>query len=305
MALAPIGMLDWTARPIPAASGTPVADKFEDLRTYVAIVENGGINAAAASLVVAKSAVSRRLGELEARLGVTLIARTTRSFELTALGRDYHRRAKAILASLAELDEGLVGGSTCTVIRIAVDRDVPIATALQGVAAFQTTSDPPGIEILISEKDGADDADVRLVSAGDRASEAREIASFRWLMVAAPSYLETHGAPKKPSDLKMHRGIGIASARDTSSSGRSAPRPRDLVTVPEIESALGAAIAGIGMARLPSFVVRPYIDDGRLLVILGDPSGAPSSIFASYRANAGLEVKRLVDCLAVHGPRAD
>jgi DNA-binding transcriptional LysR family regulator len=66
-----------------------VADKYEDLRTYVAVIDNGGINAAAAALDIAKSAVSRRLGQLEERLGATLIIRTTRSFEPTAAGRRY------------------------------------------------------------------------------------------------------------------------------------------------------------------------------------------------------------------------
>lgn len=80
-----MAVLDIQKRPIPAV-GCTVADRFEDLRTYVTIVDHGGVNAAAAAMGIARSAVSRRLSDLEARIGVTL-ERTTRHFEPTSAGR--------------------------------------------------------------------------------------------------------------------------------------------------------------------------------------------------------------------------
>ena len=122
-------------RPLPA-DGSTVADKFEDLRTFVSIVDNGGVNAAAAAMGMARSATSRRLSDLEARIGVTLIERTTRRFEPTAAGRSYLRRAREILVAIDELDSGSGGAFGDAAVNVAVSDALALAAVLPAIATF-------------------------------------------------------------------------------------------------------------------------------------------------------------------------
>ncbi|TPG16405.1 LysR family transcriptional regulator [Sphingomonas koreensis] len=116
--------------------GSKVADKFEDLRNFAAVVENGGVNAAAAALGIAKSAVSRRLGELEARLGVSLVERSTRRFEPTALGRDYYTKATTILAALDALDAGMGDSAVVSTVKVMSEPSLMTSLVAPALASF-------------------------------------------------------------------------------------------------------------------------------------------------------------------------
>ena len=283
-----------------APSGRDVADRFEDIRTYVAVVDSGGVNAAAAHLGIAKSAVSRRLGELETRLGVKLIERTTRSFELTALGRDYHRRASEILASLNALDEGLgTGKTTVADITVSIEAGLPPRLLLPAIATFQASEAAAPVRLGVVADPDPRAVDVVVGTAADRKCESRRIGSFRRLLYASPAYLEMHGTPASAAALSDHRRIATASVGDWVVAGRAKARPAAILVVDEIEEALIAATCGIGVAQLPDFVALDAVSRGDLIAILEDSAAAPVEVHASYLRDRSVAVKHFVDALAL------
>lgn len=278
-----------------------MTDKFEDLRTYVAIVESGGINAAAEALGIAKSAVSRRLGELETRLGVTLIERTTRRFELTEHGREYHRGAIAVLASLDELDDGVGSNiSAPTPITICAEQDIGPRLVASALASFRIDADAY-VDLAVGEPGTSDrqsyDIWIKEEGRATNGREARRIGEFDRVLCAAPSYLAERGTPTTLKDLTTHACISITGA--TWRFDAATPRKlRPVMVVPSAEMALIIAIAGAGLVQLPDFVAREAIDDGRLTSVLDERRPRSTPVEIVYAANCTGRIKRLVEHLA-------
>lgn len=280
-----------------------MADRFEDLRNYVAVVSNGGVNAAAEAMGIAKSAVSRRLSELEARLGVTLIDRTTRRFELTAVGRDYHQRAVAILASLDALDRD-VGGSRAPAEHVRVSAESELVTHLlaPALARFQAEHANMVVELTIAGPEPAAGPDVDIListRAAPKSDEGLRLGEFRRLLCGAPSLLETRGSPTSISELAEYPGIAVRGQDAGWKLDGLQPQPFNLVmTVPDVASAITAAIEGVGLALLPKFAAREAIDGGKLTVVLADRLTKPTNVVASYRRESPARVRLLVKYLA-------
>ena len=265
----------------------------------MAVVDCGGVNAAAAQLGIAKSAVSRRLGELEARLGTRLIERTTRSFELTAVGRDYHRRAGEILASLAALDRSLgAEAAEAASITVIVEAGLSAWLLMPSVAAFQFRHDAIPVRITAEQDGNAETADVVISMTARRDRESRPIGSFRNLLCASPAYVEAHGAPTSAADLAGHPGVVAASSGGWELAARAEARPREILVVDRVEDALVAAACGIGLALLPDFVARATVERGELVSLLEGETCTPVTVNASYARNAPIAVRLLVDALA-------
>lgn len=279
-----------------------MADRFEDLRNYAAVVANGGVNAAAEALGIAKSAVSRRLAELEARLGVTLVDRSTRRFELTAVGRDYHRRATEILSALDALDNGVANASgDATTIRIAADEDLIAEVLAMPLAAILATMPGARLELhrLGSGDAGPRDVDL-LITAGATPTghHVTLLGDFRILLCAAPAYIEAHGAPASATDLEGHSGITIGRGDATWILDGPAHLPfHGSAVVPNAAAAAAMAVAGAGIAMLPDFVARRAIADGSLIVLL-EQRAAVRTVSASHPSDSPPIVPLLVDRLA-------
>lgn len=275
-----------------------MADKFEELRTWITIVEAGGVNAAAAKLTIAKSAVSRRLGELEARLGVTLVNRTTRRFELTVTGRTFYTESRRILADMDALERSLHGDADSgSRLVIATDGDLAADFLPDLVASFLGAE--PSATIALNTAPGAeDDADV--IVASRRLSGGRTLATFRRIVVASPVYLASSEALASPADLASHVGIAVTAARGgewTFAAGVDT-RPTTVLEVEDVAAARAAAVAGIGLAHLPGFAVAQAIKAGSLRPVLnGQPS--PDCVIQAAAGNVrSAAADRLLDHLA-------
>ncbi|MDX1795469.1 MAG: LysR family transcriptional regulator, partial [Hydrogenovibrio sp.] len=186
--------------------------QLEDIQIFVRVVEAGGIGKAAEQLNMAKSAVSRRLSELEARLETKLIHRTTRSSHLTEAGQFYYQRSLGLMASVEEMnqrlsdeDRHLEGG-----LRLSI----PLSFGLQHLSPLldEFARRYPKIKLYIDFSDreidlieeGLDMA-VRISDLKDSSVQARKIAPIRFVLVASPGYLEAHGEPKDLQSLKHHQ----------------------------------------------------------------------------------------------------
>ena len=270
-------------------------DRFEDLRTFVVLVQAGGFNTAADRLGIVKSAVSRRMRDLEQRLDVRLVHRTTRQINLTDAGRAYYERAADILAALELLDHSV---RTATheptgTLRISAPVSFSIHCLARALVSFQARHPAISLEVDTSDRfvdlvhDGYDVA-VRIARLKDSALIARRIVTMRHLVCASPAYLDAHGRPKALDDLAGHHGI-VYSYKDedaywTFRDGVVA-RPPSRLRLNNGDVMREAAIAGAGLVYLPSFVVAEAIARNELEVILPGFEREPIAMHAVFPAS--------------------
>jgi DNA-binding transcriptional LysR family regulator len=272
-----------------------VLDRFEDLRTFVTLVQAGGFNAAADRLGIVKSAVSRRIRELEQRLDVRLVQRTTRQIGLTDAGRAYHEQAVSILASLNALDESVRTDThePTGTLKISAPVSFSIHCLARAIVAFQVRYPAISIDVETSDQfvdivhDGYDLA-VRIARLKDSALIARRIVTVRHLVCASPAYLDAHGRPMVPDDLAGHHGI-VYSYKDedaywTFREGVVA-RPETRLRLNNGDVIREAAIAGAGLVYLPSFVTAQAIAHGELEVVLAGHERDPIALHAVFPAS--------------------
>ena len=270
-----------------------MADKFEDLRTYTTVVSCGGVNAAAAEMGIAKSAVSRRVSDLENRLGISLIERTTRRFELTAVGREYFQRARDLLDALERLDADPAGRSSHEEISISARHDILAHLVAPAIATFRARHVDVTLRLL---REGP--ADLSL-SAGVVSDGAIRLGSFEHILCASPGYIAEREEVSSASDLGAHTSIQIDGDTGPGWGAGGGPRrrPRDVVQAPDADVAFALAVSGAGVAQLPDFVAKTAVRDGRLTVILAGQEPPPSDLIARFAADASASVKALADYL--------
>ena len=292
-------------------------NRFHEMDVFVRVVAAGGFSAAARAVGMTPSAVSKLVARLEARLGVQLVNRTIRAFQLTAEGSAFHERARAILDELADAERG-AGAEAEVAGRVRINTSATYLVHVLAPALPAFLAAHPELEVDIDVTDRVVDLyDVRAdigVRAGPLASSellARRLGSTKHSLVAAPTYLEAHGVPRSFGDLDGHRRIGFGYVRaedhwplrrgDTVA--RIAPEPQ--VRASDGEGIRRLALAGAGIARLAEFAVRGDLTAGRLVVIPGFEDAAEPKVFhAVHMGRRGLipaRVEAVLDFLAREG----
>ena len=268
---------------------------FEEMQHFVRIVEAGSISAAAEQLGVAKSGVSRRLAELERRLGSRLLNRTTRRSSLTEAGRDYYEGAVRLLSNLGEL-ESLVADSESALegrLKVAAPLSFGLTHLSPALEAFARAH--PGVRFEVDFSDrlvdlvaqGFDVA-VRIAELGDSSLKARRLCPIRMTLCASPGYLDRHGVPASPEALRDHQVLyydngGGAALRLTDARGaeRAVPvRPR--LTANNGDFLRDMAMAGHGIVLSPTFIVWQSLARGELVPVLADYRPPPLNAYAVF-----------------------
>jgi DNA-binding transcriptional LysR family regulator len=251
------------------------------LRIFVTVVDAGGFSRAARTLSVPKSFVSRKVSLLEEHLGVRLLNRTTRSLSLTDAGREFHEQAARIVAA-AEEAERIVTGMRETpsgLLRITAPIEFGIAFLGPVAAGFMTRYPEVRLDLALTDRtvdlveEGVDLA-MRAGTLADSSLIARSLGKFRFTLVASPKYLAARGTPKRPTDLTAHDALvyGAVTHKPTwvlEDKGRKIRvpiKPRQTSSV--LALAKEAAVAGLGIAFLPSFLCVAEIKRKRLVPIL-------------------------------------
>jgi len=288
-------------------------NRLLEMEIFVRVVDAGSISGAAERMDIVKSAVSRRLGELETRLGVQLLNRTTRRLSLTAAGSEFYERCNAILADVADA-EGQVAAADATLegrLRVAA----PLSFGLEhvGPAINDLMQMHPGLAVELDFNDRqvdlvaeGFDLGIRIAKLSDSGFIARKLTSIRHIICASPAYWDEYGRPDHPDDLKQ-----LVALRYTLSPQRSwrytAPDgSRGSVTVPaQISANNGAflsqsAAQGTGVIRMPVFIVYHLIESGALEPVLLDYQWGDLFAWAVYPKTHHLpyRVKALIDHLA-------
>ncbi|MGX9219737.1 LysR family transcriptional regulator [Massilia varians] len=289
-----------------------MSDRFEEMRVFAAVVEAGGFTAAAARLGMSKAAVSRHVAELEERLGVRLLHRTTRRLSTTAEGELFHARCRELLNRLEEAEAELGSGSTTAqgVARV----NVPLSFGLMHLAPLwpRLLERHPGLELDVSLSDrvvdlvdeGYDLA-VRIGQLPASSLVSRKLASTRLVACAAPGYLAAHGAPARPAELARHAVIGYSLFASGDTWSFSGPAGEETVKVqPRMRTNNGdtcraAALAGQGIILQPSFMVGADLAEGRLVELMPGWRSIALGIYAVYPSRKFLapKVRVIIDFL--------
>ena len=250
--------------------------EIEDLRTFVEVADAGGVSPAARRLGIAKSIVSRRLIRLEEDLGIQLLARTTRGAAVTEAGATFREHAARICAEMDAARETIFpAGDLRGRLRIAA----PLTfgpTHLAPVLADLARQHPAlQVHACYSDRyidmvaEGFDCA-IRLGYLADSSLVARRVAPMRGSLVASPDYLREHGEPETPADLLAHEALlqGTESWRLIDGDKTITIHPRGRFKADNGVAIAAGALAGLGIAGLPDFLVADHLASGALVRVL-------------------------------------
>jgi len=271
-------------------------DRLAEMEVFVQVVDDGGFTEAARKLGLSKSAVSKHVSALEARLGVRLLTRTTRRVSPTELGLAYYDRARVVLSDAAEADSMVTSlqATPCGTLRVSAPVSFGVGQLIPTLAAF--LRDYPEVDVQLTLEDrfvelvaeGFDVA-IRIGALADSSLRARKLAETRSLLVAAPAYLAECSPPRDVDGLAEHRLLHyshLASGnfwRLRAGSGEERQvRVGGRLTVNNGEALVRAAESGLGIALVPDFMLGDALAGGRLVEILPDRPADLLGIHALY-----------------------
>lgn len=258
-------------------------DRIDAMRLFTRVVERRSFTDAAHDLGIPRSTATQVIRQLEERLGVRLLQRTTRTVRPTLDGEAYYRRCLAILDDIEDAEGAFSGAVPKGMLRVEVQGTLARHFVMPGITDFMARY--PGIEIAMSESDRwvdvvreGVDCVLRYGALPDSDLVTRTIAQLPRITCAAPSYLDRFGRPGSLEELSGHQMVGLRSI----TTGMLAPfefEHRDGTTVIELpapltvtgtESFLDGVLLGLGLAQMPLFHVERYLETGRLERVLHD-----------------------------------
>jgi LysR family transcriptional regulator, regulator for bpeEF and oprC len=282
-------------------------DQLAAMRAFVRVVEAGSFTRAAASLETPKPTVTKLIQTLEQHLRTKLLNRTTRRVTVTPDGAAYYERAVQLIADVDELDGSMTAAQTRPKGKLRIDMSGALAQLFVIPALPGFFEAYPDIQIDCGVSDRQTDLIGENVDCVLRAGElldqsliARRLADMPMITCAAPSYLARMGEPMHPSDLEQgHQLVNYFSARMgriicfdfARGNERLEIEGRHSVTLNEGTSYVVAAVAGLGVAQSPKFMVDPYLATGQLRQILSDWTVEPLPLHVVYPPNRHLSNK--------------
>jgi len=287
-------------------------DQIAAMRSFRKVLEQGSFSAAARQLGLSKAAVSKQVSELESFLGATLIHRTTRRLHPTDAGQAYFESVVAVLDNLEAADSAVrhLQSEPSGTLRISVPTSFGcISTMLAELAKRnpKLTVAAEATDRLVDLVEEGFDAAIRVSTAlPDSTLIARRIRRIPMLTVASPAYLKAHGTPQKPEDLAKHNCfIYTLSARPfdwvfKTPAGTRSVKVKGSIQTNHGNLLLGSLRAGLGIARLPEFLISSDLESGKVVPILVKYSDEPLSLFTVYppSRHSAPKIRALVDLVS-------
>lgn len=286
---------------------------FSDLGFFALLIKEGSLAAAAQQMGITPPAVSRRLANLEQRLGVRLLNRTTRRISLTPEGETYLLEGTKILADLASLEHMVTGARRAPrgLLKIAATLGFGRRQLAPALSAFAKAYPEVEVQLHLTEKlvnlvEQGFDAAIRFGDLPDSRLTARRLLSNRRVLCASPQYLEQAGEPRLPSDLMGHRCIVIRESDETygtwhlhQGDQQETVKVRGLMSSNDGESALVWALEGHGILLRSLWDLTPYLSSGQLRQVLPLWELPSADICLIYPTNSNMSAKTraLVDFL--------
>ena len=287
--------------------------QLEDMAMFVRVVEAGSITKAAEQLNIAKSAVSRRLKELETRLGSQLISRTTRQSNLTQAGEQYYQKVHHILSEVDALNEETSG--TPTRIEGTLKMTAPLSFGLMHLndVIDEYANQHPELKFELDFSDRHTDLieegfelAIRIRELQDSSYQAKRLALIRYALCASPEYLERMGTPKTFDDLSEHEFLQYGMSKSSTIELIDEQGKKHQVVVNgKIKANNGdflreMAVKGQGIAFLPTFITYRSLTSGELVPILQQYQLPTLNAYAVYPKNRFLSqrCRYLIDFIA-------
>lgn len=288
-------------------------DKFQEMRVFAAVVDAGSFVGACDAVAMSKAAVSRHVQDLEARLGVRLLQRTTRRLSLTDEGEVFYARCKDLLANVDEAEAEITSrtGVASGLLKVNAPVSFGIIHLAPLWAEFMARHPKVTLDIALSDRvidlvDEGFDVAVRIARLPNSTLISRKLASTEIILCASPAYLKEHGTPVHPADLAEHAVMSyslFSGGDDWEFEG-----PQGSVTVkvaPRLHSNSGDTCRAValrhgGVILQPSFLVGDDLKSGALVRLLPDYRSTTLGVYAVYptRKHLSPKVRLLVDFLA-------
>ncbi|MBC7941404.1 MAG: LysR family transcriptional regulator [Chitinophagaceae bacterium] len=294
-------------------------DRLQAMTTFVAVVDSGGFASAARKLNLSPPVVTRAVAELEERLGLRLLTRTTRVVRVTDAGARFAEDCRRILAEIDEAETAATGTHAAPRGTLALTAPVLFGHLYVTPILVSYLQRFPEVDAqclfldrVVNVVEEGIDVAARIGELPDSSLQAVRVGSVRRVLVASPAYLQDRGVPQRPQDLAGHTIVSAAGVNPVSEwrfndAGKShvqrlQPRMRTTTN----DSAIAAALAGLGIARLMSYQVAAHVRSGALQSVLEDFEAAPLPVHVVHHEGrrATQKVRAFVD-LAVERLRGE
>lgn len=300
-------------------------DRFDAMQAFARVVEAGSFTKAAETLHMSKTTVTQLVQQLEARLRVRLLNRTTRKVNVTADGAAYYERVVRLLGDIDDAETSLSSASMAPRGRLRVDVPSPLARMLLIPALPGFFARYPEIQLTVGASDRIVDIigeNVDCVVRGgeitDQSLVARHVGDLELGIYAAPGYLHRFGTPLHPRELEesRHTTVGFLWFR----TGKALPyamqrgeermeaQGRSQLTVDDGNAYLAAGLAGLGVIWLPQYMAKPHLANGELLPLFEDWRMAPMPMYLAFPPNRHVSAKVrvfidwIIELIAEHAP---
>lgn len=287
---------------------------YTELEFFVRLVRHGTLAALARDMGVTPSAVSARLAQLEKRLGVRLLNRTTRRLSTTHEGELYLAEGARILGELQDLESSIASSSAVPkgLLRVNASFGFGRRHLAPAVVAFRQRYPQVEVQLELTDRavnlqDQAFDVGVWLGTVADSRVVARKLAGNARVLCAAPAYLQARGAPATPRDLQAHQCIVLRENEAaygtwhlTRGSRRETVKVRGAVSTNDGETALQWALAAFGILQRSQWDAQEHLQSGRLVQVLPDWTLPAADVYAVYpeRLHLSAKVKAFIGFLA-------
>ena len=290
-------------------------DRFLEMQTFNAVVDAGSFVKAADTLKLSKAAVSRYVVDIETRLGVRLLHRTTRRLSLTDEGQVFYARSKELLAELEEAEDEITSRSAAAsgLLRINAPFTFGILHLAPLWGVFRARHPKVTLDVTLADRlvdlveEGYDVA-IRIATLENSTLVSKKLASTRMVLCASAKYLEQRGVPEHPAELAQHAIISYSywSTRDEwrfdGPQGPVSVQTHPCIHTNNGDTCRAAALAHQGVILQPSFLVGKDLSDGSLVELMPQYRSIELGIYAVYptRKHVSAKVRVLIDFLAEH-----
>jgi DNA-binding transcriptional LysR family regulator len=288
-------------------------DRFTEMQVFVAVAECEGFAAGARKLKISPPAATRAVADLEYRLGVKLLNRTTRYVRVTDAGQRYLDDAKRILAQVAEADEAAVGINGSPRGHLVITAPVLFGRMYVMPAIVEYLQKYPDTEVsamfvdrVVNLLEEGVDIALRIGELSDSSFKALKVGTVRRVVCASPAYIEQHGLPLQPDQLSNHPIIVASNLgpnvewRFLDNNQTSIVRIKPRLTVTSNDAAIEAAVEGLGITRLISYQIAPQLASGQLKIILSEFElpAMPIHILHREGRHSSVKIRAFIDLVA-------
>lgn len=300
-------------------------DRFDAMQAFARVVETGSFTKAADTLHMSRTAVTQLVQQLEARLRVRLLNRTTRKVNVTADGAAYYERVLRLLADMDDAETSLSSASAVARGTLRVDVPSPFASMIlvPALPAFYTKYPNIQLHLGVSDRivdliDENVDCVIRGGAVKDLSLVARQVGNLQMGVYAAPAYLEAAGLPIHPRELQdpRHRIVDFAWSRSRRALPRTLHRDgdsvtiqgRSVLTVDDGNAYLAAGLAGMGVLGMPTYMASAHVACGNLTHLFPDWQMESMPMYLAFPPNRHVSTKLrvfidwIVELMAHHAP---